>query len=154
MSKRVQRLAGTAAVAAIAALLIWQPAEARGFHARGANGACGGWAHQGAYGKTAGFGGFKRGVGGAWGSGTSLAGAGGSTYKGWHAGKYNAQTGQGHWGSGKQLYNAKTGNSYGYTGDTTYQKGQGGTTAIDTLNHGDYTVDWAKGQKPVVTQGQ
>lgn len=157
MSSQVQRLvAGSSAFLVVGVTVAGfvsscQPAEARGRYYRGARGAAGGWTRQGTYGQTAGFGARAYGKGGFFGTKTSLAGAGGSTYNGYRLGKYNAQTGQGAYASGKQVYNAKNGNTYGYNQNTAYTKGQGGTTTLDTQNKGDYTVEWAKGQKPVVT---
>jgi hypothetical protein len=182
MSNEVPKLLATAtAVATVAAILNWQPAEARGVGARGSRGAVGGYSRQGAYGKSAGIGGYayghgaasavggswtgpnggtakggrvgawKKGYGGFMGSQMSATGAGGSTYNGYRRGKYNAQTGQGTYSSGKDVYHAQTGQSYGYDQNTAYTKGQGATTTLDTQNKGDYTIDWQKGAKPVVT---
>lgn len=163
-------------------LLNVQPAEARRAFARGPNGAVGAYGYQGAYGgragaraigynagagirsgswagpnggsfNTGGAFGYRRGVGGARGSawnGTTAAGGSGS---GWSKGAYNAQTGQGTRASSEQ-WNTASGKDYGYTGNTSYTKGQGGVSNIDTDNHGDYQVDWAKGQKPVVVKEQ
>lgn len=155
------------------------PSEARRAFARGANGTAGAWATQGQYGSrygarvltpTAGAGftnnnlagpnggtfknqgkfAYKQGVGGyrknQW-SGTTPAGGSGNGYVN---SKYNAQTGQGSRQSGAEYTNPQ-GQSYGYDGNTSYTKGQGGTTSIDTVNKGTYNVDWQKGEKPVVT---
>jgi hypothetical protein len=154
-------------------------AEARRGFVRGPNGAAGGYASQGAWGRRAGGaivgpnagvglrggqykganggtfntgGGFayKRGVGAgrksAW-NGTTPNGGSGSGYTN---SKYNAQTGQGTRSSSEQVQNA-AGKDYGYNGNTSYTKGQGGQTQLNTDNHGDYNIDWAKGQKPTVT---
>jgi hypothetical protein len=96
--------------------------------------------------------GWKRGVGGFEGTNLNATGPGGSTYNGFTRGKYNAQTGLGTYNSSRQIKDAQNGKNYGYTDNTSFQKGQGGQSQIDTDNHGDYTVDWSKGQKPVVTQ--
>lgn len=174
-------VASVMAIAALGTILSTQPAEARGFRAGGARGAMGGFNRAGQYGRAAGIGGVAYGKGGAgavggqwagpnggtaqggalgaWRKGyggfgatqMSATGANGSTYKGYKRGAYNAQTGQGMYSSGKDAYNANTGKSYGYDQDTTFTKGQGGTTSLDTQNKGDYTIDWAKGTKPVVT---
>ena len=95
---------------------------------------------------------WKQGVGGYEQSHLNLKGPGGSTYNGSTQGKYNAQTGQGTYDASRQAYDAKNGQNYGYTDQTSYTKGQGGVSQIDTDHHGDYTVDWQKGAKPVVTQ--
>jgi hypothetical protein len=100
----------------------------------------------------AGVAGWKRGVGAFEGTNTSATGPGGSTYNGFSRGIYNAQTGNGSYNSSRQVYNAQNGQNYGYTNSTTYTKGQGGQTQIDTDHRGDYTVDWGKGQMPVVVK--
>ena len=97
-----------------------------------------------------GLAGWRRGVGAFEGTNTSLRGPGGSTYNGFSRGTYNAQTGTGAYDANRQVSDAKNGQNYGYTNDTTYQKGQGGQTQIDTDHHGDYTVDWGNGQKPTI----
>lgn len=154
-------------------------AEAKRVFARGTNGAAGAWAAQGQYGSrygariltpTAGAGasknnlagpnggtfqntakfGYKKGVGAfrknQW-SGTTPAGGNGAGYVN---SQYNAQTGQGTRQSGVN-YTNPSGQQYGYDGNTTYTRGQGGTTSIDTQNNGTYNVDWQQGTKPVVT---
>ncbi|MDR3613425.1 MAG: hypothetical protein P4L53_07655 [Candidatus Obscuribacterales bacterium] len=92
---------------------------------------------------------YKRGAGGfrnsAW-NGTAPKGASGSGYS--HS-QYNAQTGQGARSSSEQLATS-SGKDYGYTGDTSFTKGQGGSSVVQTDNHGTYDVNFAKGQKPVV----
>ncbi len=186
-------------------------AEARGFALKGSQGGLGGFQRTGAYGKSAGMGGYsygkgafgarggsyvtpkggtytgasggfvtpnqgavgrafqgttgaggtyqgaggaawKKGVGGAGQSAVSGTAANGSTYSGYKNGRYDAQTGQGTYSSGKTYNDAVGGQQYGYSQDTQFAKGQGGQTTIDTQNKGDYTVDWQQGQKPVVTQ--
>ena len=157
-------------------------AEARRAFARGANGSIGAFASQGQYGsrmgaralgQNAGAGfrqgqfngpnggslngngnfGYKRGVGGfrnsAW-NGQAPNGASGNGYT--HS-QYNAQTGQGTRSSGEQVATS-SGKDYGYSGNTSYTKGQGGQSVINTDNHGSYDVDFAKGAKPVVTPVQ
>ncbi len=181
MSNAMPKLFATAtSVVAIATILTLHPAEARGFQARGARGAMGGFARQGQYGQAAGaaaisqnaavlggaFNGtgpngtsgagagsaaWKRGIGAVGASQMNVSGANGSTYSGFKRGAYNAQTGQGMYSSGKSAYSSKTGQSYGYNQDTSFAKGQGASTSVETENKGDYNVDWAKGQKPVVT---
>ncbi len=154
-------------------------ADARGFHARGSKGAAGGYARQGQYGRSAGAAavGYNRGAGfraGSWNgpNGGSLQSAGGGAYKrgvgamraskfastgpnggsasGYSNNVYNAQTGTGVRNSGKDI-NTASGQSYGYDSSTSYTKGQGATSTIDTQNKGDYSIDWQKGSKPVVT---
>jgi len=115
----------------------------RRFSALGANGS---YAQGGA------AAGWKRGVGAVEGSRLSMRGPGGSTYNGYTGGGYNAQTGNGAFNSSRQVYDAKNGQNYGYTNNSTYARGQGGQTQIDTDHHGDYTVDWGNGQRPVVVQ--
>jgi len=165
---------------AILSITIQTPAEARRAFARGANGTMGAFASQGQYGQRAGAralgrnagfgfrggsyqgpngstlqtaqgGAYKRGVGGFRKKGFEASGANGGTANGYMNNKYNAQTGTGERNSGVSYTNPQ-GQSYGYDGNTTYTKGQGGTTTIDTKNKNDYTIDWQKGQKPVVTQ--
>lgn len=155
-------------------------AEARRGFARGANGAVGGYARQGQYGSSAGgravrygsgaagfragsfagpnggtfqganAGAFKKGVGGARASQFTSQGPNGGSASGYSNNVYNAQTGTGTRNSGKD-FNTASGQSYGYDGSTSYTKGSGATSTIDTQNKGDYTVDWQKGAKPVVT---
>lgn len=178
--KSTGKLAIAAGAITLAALsLNSSPAEARRAFARGPNGAIGGYASQGAWGQRAGAraiganagagirggqyvgpngstfntgGGFgyQRGVGAFRKSGWNGTAANGASGSGYTNSKYNAQTGQGTRNSSEQVKSA-SGQDYGYTGNTNYTKGQGGQSTIDTDNHGDYNVDWAKGQKPVVT---
>jgi hypothetical protein len=96
--------------------------------------------------------GYKNGVGAFENTNMTAQGPNGSTYNGYTRGNYNASTGQGTYNSGKQAYDAQNGQKYGYTDQSTYQKGQGGQSTIDTDNHGDYNVNWQPGQAPVVTQ--
>jgi hypothetical protein len=167
-------------VIALTAYLTGSSAEARRVFARGPNGALGGYANQGTWGRNAGGavvgpnagaglrggqytganggtlntgGGFayKRGVGAARGSAWNGTAPNGTSGAGNSNMKYNAQTGQGTSNSSEQFKNA-AGQTAGYNGNTTFAKGQGGDTQINTDNKGDYNVDWAKGQKPVVTQ--
>jgi len=99
---------------------------------------------------TEGAGGYKTGVGamrqGQF-SGTTANGGTGSGTSGF---KYNAQTGQGNQATSAQFTSA-SGKEYGGNESTTWTKGQGGSTDLQTDNHGSYDIDWAKGQKPVVT---
>ncbi len=204
-----QTAALTAAALLISSSLCAPSAEARRFHASGANGTAGGFARSGQYGQSAGVGGWRSGQGGAGASAGSFAGANGgsfrgagagawkpgtggfgsgaysatgpnggtgqgsgaaawkrgvggygqtntqlngpngNSYNGFKNGAYNAQTGQGQYNSGKSgMYN---GQDYGYDQSTQFTRGQGAQTSIDTVNHGDYTVDYSKGAKPVVT---
>ncbi|MBP9089501.1 hypothetical protein KBI23_00630 [bacterium] len=178
--KRVMKVASIVmAVMALTAASTTQ-AEARRGYARGANGAVGGFARQGQYGSSvggravrygsggAGFragsfagpnggtfqganaGAFKKGIGGARASKFSSQGPNGGSASGYSNNVYNAQTGSGTRNSGKDI-NTASGQSYGYDGSTSYTKGSGATSTIDTQNKGDYTVDWQKGAKPVVT---
>jgi hypothetical protein len=155
-------------------------AVARGGFAAGANGAGwayagrGSWGHNGGIGfvgKNAGAGirggqykganggtfntwgkfAYKRGIGGVRHAGWNGTAANGSSGHGYVNNVYNGKTGLGNRNSSEQLQTA-SGKDYGYNGSTTYSKGHGGDTQIDTDNHGDYNIDWAKGQKPVVTQ--
>jgi len=157
-------------------------AEARRAFARGANGAIGAFANQGQYGQRAGAralganqgfgfrggsyqgpngstlqtaqgGAYKRGVGAFRSKQFQANGANGGNANGYMNNAYNAQTGTGTRNSGVSYTNPQ-GQSYGYDGTTNYAKGQGATTTIDTQNKGDYTIDWQKGQKPVVTQSE
>ncbi len=156
-----------------------QPAQARRAFARGPNGAAGAFGSQGEYGSrmgaramgyNAGAGfragqwngpnggsaqggaafGYKRGVGGFRGTKWQGQTANGASGSGWSKNVYNAQTGQGTRSSSEQIQTA-AGKDYGYNGSTNYTKGQGGQTTIDTDNKGDYSIEWQKGQKPVVT---
>jgi hypothetical protein len=180
--KKLQRLEIFAAATLVLVGLsaIGSPAFAGRVFARGAHGAAGAYANSGAWGargggavlgpnrgagvrggsysganggtlQTAGGFGYSKGVGAfrksAW-SGTAANGATGSGYTN---SKYNAQTGQGVRSSSEQVTNA-AGQNYGYNGNTTYTKGQGGQSVLQTDNHGTYDVDWAKGSKPVVTE--
>jgi len=167
-------------VIALTAYLTGSSAEARRVFARGSNGALGGYANQGTWGRNAGGaivgpnagaglrggqytganggtfntgGGFayKRGVGAGRSSGWNGTAPNGSSGSGYSNMRYNAQTGQGTRNSSEQVKNA-AGQTAGYNGNTTFTKGQGGDTQIDTDHKGDYNVDWAKGQKPTVTE--
>jgi hypothetical protein len=147
--------------------------------ARGANGAAGAYAHSGQYGRRAGaaaisptqgagirggqyYGpnggtlqagggfGYKQGVGAFRRSGWSGQAANGASGSGYTKNQYNAQTGQGARSSSEQVTNA-AGQNYGYNGNTTYTKGEGANSVIQTDNKGSYDVNWDKGQKPVIT---
>ncbi len=160
-------------------IIAGQPAEARRAFARGQYGAAGAYGSQGTYGsrfgaramganmgagmrggqwagpnggtaQSAGAFGYKRGVGGFRGSSWQGQAPNGASGAGYSKNVYNAQTGQGTRSSSQQFETA-AGQNYGYNGTTNYTKGQGATSTIDTQNKGDYTVDWQKGQKPVVT---
>jgi len=106
----------------------------------------------GGTGSGGGLAGWKRGYGGFEGTQMNLKGANGSTYNGYTRGKYNAQTGQGSYNASHQAYDSQNGKNYGDTNSTSFTKGQGGTTQLDTDNHGDYTATWGAGQKPVITK--
>lgn len=170
----------TLLLAILGSIAMEEPAQAqRRMFARGANGVAGGYANQGQYGQRAGFralgqnagfgarassyagpnggtfqssggGAYKKGVGafrqGQW-AGTGPNGGAGSGYSN---NTYNAQTGQGTRNSGATYTNPQ-GQNYGYDGTTSYTKGQGATSTIETQNNGSYNVDWQKGEKPVVT---
>ncbi len=165
-------------LAVLIATLAGAEAEARRI-ARGANGVVGAYGRQGAYGGRVGarafgpnagasfraanyagvnggafqggnVGGYKRGVGAARASRFNATGPNGASASGYSNNIYNAQTASGVRNSGKSLTTAE-GQSYGYDGTTTYTKGAGATTSLDTQNKGDYTIDWQKGAKPVVT---
>lgn len=172
-------LAFTAALLAVFSMVVTPPAQARRAFARGANGSIGAFAHQGQYGQRAGAralganqgfgfrggsyqgpngstlqtaqgGAYKKGVGAFRAKQFQATGANGGNASGYMNNAYNAQTGTGTRNSGASYTNPQ-GQSYGYDGTTNYAKGQGATTTIDTQNKGDYTIDWQKGQKPVVT---
>ncbi|PZM77912.1 MAG: hypothetical protein DKT66_26925 [Candidatus Melainabacteria bacterium] len=172
-------LAFTAAFLAVFSMAVTPPAEARRAFARGANGSLGAFAHQGQYGQRAGAralganqgfgfrggsyqgpngstlqtaqgGAYKKGVGAFRAKQFQATGANGGNASRYMNNAYNAQTGTGTRNSGASYTNPQ-GQSYGYDGTTNYAKGQGATTTIDTQNKGDYTIDWQKGQKPVVT---
>lgn len=100
--------------------------------------------------QSAGAGAYKPGVGAFRQGGFSGQGPNGGTASGNSGFKYNAQTGQGTQSTSAQFTNA-SGQTHGGSEQTTFTKGQGGDTSIQTDNHGDYNVDWQKGQKPVVT---
>ena len=94
--------------------------------------------------------GYKKGVGGFRKSSWSGQAPNGATGSGYTKNQYNAQTGQGVRSSSEQMQTA-AGQNYGYNGNTTYAKGQGAESVIQTDNKGSYDVDWQKGAKPVVT---
>ncbi len=138
--KRVMKAACIAVAAmALTAASTTQAQARRGF--AGPNGGTFKGANAGAY---------KKGVGGARASQFSSQGPNGGSASGYSNNVYNAQTGTGARNSGKD-FNTASGQSYGYDGSTSYTKGSGATSTIDTQNKGDYTVDWQKGTKPVVT---
>lgn len=129
-------------------------AAGAGFATRNAGlvgGAFKGIGPKGGTGQGAGLAGWKRGVGGFERTGMSLNGAGGSSYNGFTKGGFNAQTGQGRFSASHQIHDANNGKNYGDTNQTSYSNGKG-VTQLDTDNHGDYTVDWGKGQKSSVTK--
>jgi len=98
----------------------------------------------------AGAGAWKNGVGGYENTSRQYSNPNGNNMNAYSNGKYNAQTGQGQLSSGKS--GTYDGQKYGYTDNTQFTKGQGGDTTLDTTNHGDYNINYAPGQKPVVTQ--
>ena len=154
-------------------------AQARRVFARGDNAVGGAYASQGQYGSRAGarFLGRNQGAGASTGSwagpqGGTFNRAGGGAYErgvgAFHKGSFNATGPEGATASGKSsnIYNAQTGTGtrtssvdatsssgkqYGYTGDTNYTKGQGFKSTINTVNKGDYDVNYTQGSKPVVT---
>ena len=155
-----------------------EPAFAYRAFARGARGSAGAYASQGQYGQragarvlganqgggirggqyagpnggnlqTGGAFGYKSGVGAFRKSAWSGQGPNGTSGSGYTKNQYNAQTGVGDRSSSEQVKTA-SGQNYGYSGNTTYAKGQGGQSVIQTDNKGTYDVDWAKGEKPVV----
>lgn len=179
--KTIQRIEIFAAATLVLAgwSIVGTPAFAGRAFVRGAGGAAGGYASSGAWGaragaralgpnrgagirggtyngpnggdlQTGGAFGYSRGVGGFRKSGWSGTAANGASGSGYTKSQYNAQTGQGTRSSAEQVKTA-SGQDYGYTGNTTYTKGQGGQSVIQTDNKGTYDVDWAKGEKPVVT---
>ncbi|MBN8660717.1 MAG: hypothetical protein J0M35_10160 [Candidatus Obscuribacter phosphatis] len=117
-----------------------------------------GGAHQSAFSGTTGGGGslsrqgewqYKNGEGGTAQRGFQVSGAGGGSAVGYKTNQYDAQTGTGTSTRGRD-YNTASGESYGYDASTSYTKGQGFTTTVDTQNKSDYTVQYQKGSKPVV----
>lgn len=127
---------------------------AAGFVGPNAGALGGGWkgttAAGGAY-QGAGGAAWLRGVGGVEGTHSSINAANGASYAGYTKGRYNAQSGQGTYDSGKTFTSA-SGQQYGYDQSTEFTRGKGGETTLDTRNNGDYQIDWQKGQKPVVTE--
>lgn len=100
--------------------------------------------------QTAGAGAYKPGVGAFRQGGFSGQTANGGTGSGTSGFKYNAQTGQGTQATSAQFKTAN-GQNYGGNESTSFTKGQGGDTSLQTDNHGSYNIDWQKGEKPVVT---
>lgn len=158
-----------------AALNGWRPG-AGGFHRSGSQGATangGTWrrggatawqngesfAHKSGFSGTSAAGGslnrqgqmqYQNGVGGSASRGFNAATTNGASASGYKTNNYDATTGQGTSAKGRDV-NTVNGESYGYDASTTYTKGQGFTTSLDTQNKGDYTIDYSKGSKPVVT---
>lgn len=93
---------------------------------------------------------YQNGVGGSASRGFNAATTNGASASGYKTNNYDATTGQGTSAKGRDV-NTVNGESYGYDASTTYTKGQGFTTSLDTQNKGDYTIDYSKGSKPVVT---
>jgi hypothetical protein len=123
---------------------LWPHHKAVGFHNTNLAGPNGGnfqSAGAGAY--APGAGAFRQG-------GFSGTAANGATGAGNSSMRYNAQTGQGTQNSAGQFTSA-SGQNYGGNESTNFTKGQGGTTDLQTDNHGSYDINWANGQKPVVT---
>lgn len=124
-----------------------------GFWKRGKGGA-GGGAFQatgpnGGTGQGAAGGAWRVGEGGKAFSKSNWVGPNGNTLNGYKNAGYNAQSGEGYYDSGKS--GTYKGKDYGYSQETDYTKGQGGTTTVDSLNKQDYQIEWQKGTKPVVT---
>jgi len=90
------------------------------------------------------------GVGATADKGFNYAGANGSSASGYKTNNYDATTGSGTSTKGRDI-NTASGDSYGYDATTSYQKGQGFSTTVDTQNKQDYTIDYSKGSKPIVT---
>lgn len=93
---------------------------------------------------------YKNGEGGSSSRGFQAQAANGASASGYKNGQYDAATGSGTMSKGRD-YNTTSGESYGYDANTAYTKGQGFTTTVDTQNKTDYTVQYNKGEKPVVT---
>lgn len=93
---------------------------------------------------------YQSGVGGSASRGFQAQTASGASASGYKNMEYDAATGSGAISKGRD-YNTASGASYGYDANTSYTKGQGFTTSIDTQNKTDYTVKYNKEEKPVVT---
>lgn len=85
--------------------------------------------------------GYSRGVGAFRAKGWQGQGPNGGSGQGGMSNIYNAQTGQGQKTRTEQLQTA-SGQNYGFTDTSTYTKGQGGTSVIQTDNHGTYDVNF------------
>lgn len=93
---------------------------------------------------------YQQGVGGYTQKGFNAQTANGASATGYKTNNYDAGTGTGTATRGRD-FNTASGDSYGYDKSTSYTKGQGFTTTVDTQNKQDYTVEWQKGSKPVYT---
>lgn len=103
----------------------------------------------GAQGQGAAGGAWKSGVGGKAFSQSSWVGPNGNTYNGYKNGGFDVQSQEGYYNSGKS--GTYKGQEYGYSQETDFTKGQGGTTTIDSLNKNDYQIEWQKGTRPIIT---
>ena len=97
-----------------------------------------------------GSGSYKNGYGGSASNTWNASGPNGGKSNGYDNGAYNAQTGAGNVNSGANYTNG-SGQQYGYSQQSNFVKGQGGSSTVNTDNHGQYDVNWGGGQKPVVT---
>lgn len=93
---------------------------------------------------------YQNGVGGSANRDFSVNSASGAAASGYKTNNYDATTGTGTATKGRD-YTAKDGSTYGYDSTTSYTKGEGAQKTIETQNKGDYTIDYSKGSKPVVT---
>lgn len=93
---------------------------------------------------------YQNGVGGSANRDFSATSAGGASARGYKTNNYDATTGTGTATKGRD-YTSKDGSTYGYDSTTAYTKGEGAQKTIETQNKGDYTIDYSKGSKPVVT---
>lgn len=93
---------------------------------------------------------YKQGVGGYSNKNFNANAANGASASGYKTNNYDATSGTGTMSKGRD-YNTASGESYGYDKSTSYTKGEGFTTTVDTQNKQDYSVQWQKGSKPVYT---
>jgi len=93
---------------------------------------------------------YQNGVGGSANRDFSATSASGASASGYKTNNYDATTGTGTASKGRD-YTTKDGSTYGYDSTTAYTKGEGAQKTIETQNKGDYTIDYSKGNKPVVT---
>lgn len=100
--------------------------------------------------QSSGAGAYKPGVGAFRQGSFSGTAANGASANGNSNMQYNAQTGQGTRNSNAQFTSA-AGENYGGSSATTYTRGQGTSTSLQTNNNGSYDITHQQGQKPVVT---